>query len=229
VTGAYVATGDEAQIVITGISAPFSITLADPKVVGPTRGTLIKDESGLPSSVLPVTILPPGGFTIDGGASLLIATAYGDVTVYSSGSNWFSGSPGASMTTRNVVNIIGTETVSGVTVANNTSDTSAQQDVLTNNTSIASMSVYVAFTSTATIGTVDVSLQPLLNAGGQVYSDDAPLICSVTPKVGTTRLVVNLPASLLPAARFFKVNVLNNGTGADITDVYVGAEVYVQT
>lgn len=128
---------------------------------------------------------------------------------------------------RTTQDIIGTESASGVTIATGASLLSAQVDALGNNISVASLNLYVRFTSTVVVGSVDVSIFPVLDSGGPDYSDAAPLVLSVTPKNGTTSACVNLPASRLPTARFYKVNVLNNGTGADITDVFVGAETTV--
>ena len=130
---------------------------------------------------------------------------------------------------RTTQDIIGTESSSGVSIATGASLLSAQVDALGDNKSVASLNLYVRFTSTVApgTGTVDVSIFPVLDDGGPVYSDAAPLVLSVDTKVGTTSACVNLPASRLPTARFYKVNVLNNGTGADITDVFVGAETTV--
>lgn len=129
---------------------------------------------------------------------------------------------------RTTQNIIGVESASGVTIATGASLLSAQVDALGDNKSVASLNLYVRFTSTvAAVGSVDVSIFPVLDSGGPAYSDAAPLVLSVAPKIGTTSACVNLPASRLPTARFYKVNVLNKGTGADITDVFVGAETTV--
>lgn len=138
-----------------------------------------------------------------------------------------SGGSGSGMTiTRTPTNVIGTETTSGVTIADAGHLDSAQQDVLGDNKSVASLNLFVSFTSAITgTGTVDVSLLPLLNDASVVYEDAAPLVASFAPDGATFSACVNLPASRLPASRFFKVRVTNNGTGADITDVYVGIEV----
>lgn len=129
--------------------------------------------------------------------------------------------------TRDPINIIGTESASGITVGDGSNQLSAEQDVLGDNKSVASLNLFVRFTSTTTTGKVDVSIFPIFDAGGPTYDDAAPLVLSVPPKNGTTSAVVNLPAARLPAARFFKVNVLNNGTGQNITNLFVGAEVTV--
>lgn len=141
-----------------------------------------------------------------------------------------AGPAGSGMTIlRTTQNIIGSESASGVTIATGASLLSAQVDALGNNDSVASLNLYVRFTSTVPpgTGTVDVSIFPVLDNAGPAYDDAAPLVLAVDTKVGTTSVCVNLPASRLPTARFYKVNVLNNGTGADITDVFVGAETTV--
>ncbi len=51
---------------------------------------LIKDQSGL-AGTNNITIVPATG-TIDGAVSILINSNYGEVQVYSDGSNWFTGS-----------------------------------------------------------------------------------------------------------------------------------------
>ena len=128
---------------------------------------------------------------------------------------------------RDPVNVIGSESASGITVASGFHHTSAQQDALGDNKSVASLNLFVRFTSTVTTGTVDVSIFPIFDSGGPAYSDEAPLVLSVAPKNGTTSACVNLPASRLPTARFYEVDVFNNGTGVDLTDLFVGAEITI--
>src|SRR5579871_1961633 len=69
-----------------------------------------------------------------------------------------AGPPGSGMTiARTTQNIIGVESGSGVTIATGASLLSAQVDALGNNLSVASLNLYVRFTSTvAAVGSVDV-------------------------------------------------------------------------
>ena len=117
------------------------------------------------------------------------------------------------------------EVIAGATIATGDSDTSNQLDILQDDDSVANLNLYVTFTSTETTGTVDVSIWPIVRDAGDAFKDDAPLVASITPIAGTKRVCVNLPSNRLPSARYFQVNVLNNGTGADLTAVTVEAEV----
>lgn len=217
------------------IPAPSS-TVELPSGTNDAESYSVIDQDGTCSLTHQIVIVPPAGETIRGAASLALTTAFVSATCIfdNETSDWAveiygsAGGGGGMTIKRNVVDVIGaSETTSGVTINNNSSLDSAQQDVLNNDTSVASMNVYVGFTSAATIGSVDVSILPILNAASVVYADAAALVGSYTPTNGRFEAVANLPAARLPAARFFKIRVTNNATGADITDVFVGIETTV--
>jgi len=74
-------------VAYTSISAPHTVNL--PTAVGRTgRVVEVKDESGSAGVVNTITIDPSGAETIDGAATLVIATARGRACLYSDGVNW---------------------------------------------------------------------------------------------------------------------------------------------
>ena len=54
------------------------------------KEVIIKDQSGLASITNTITVVPLGGKTIDGEASLEIDIAYGVLRIYSDGTNYFT-------------------------------------------------------------------------------------------------------------------------------------------
>jgi hypothetical protein len=50
---------------------------------------LVKDESGLASSNIPITLNPSGSQTIDGAPAIYVESPYGSVLLYTDGSDWF--------------------------------------------------------------------------------------------------------------------------------------------
>ena len=85
---AYAATTSDTLIAYTSITAARVVTLLAASTV-PGRQLVVKDESGLASGTLTITVTPASG-TIDGAASKVVNTAYGVLRVYSNGTNWFT-------------------------------------------------------------------------------------------------------------------------------------------
>lgn len=82
----YVASTNDRIIGITNTAAPMSVTI--PLGVAGVQ-VVVKDETGGANLTNPITIQSGGGAAIDGQATYLITTAYGSVTLYSNGTNWF--------------------------------------------------------------------------------------------------------------------------------------------
>lgn len=80
-------TTNEIIIGVTDTSAARTITLQTADAIE-GRMYFIKDESGA-AGMNNITINTQGGQTIDGDATLVIASNYGGATLYSDGSNWF--------------------------------------------------------------------------------------------------------------------------------------------
>jgi len=76
-------------------AAPRTVTLPAASTVGANANSgkvyIIKDQSG-GAGTNNITVSPASG-TIDGGASLVISSDYGELVVYSDGAAWYSGSP----------------------------------------------------------------------------------------------------------------------------------------
>lgn len=66
-----------------------SIGLPRPKLVGPGKTYIIKDEAG-GAATTTITIRSAGEENIDGSSSLTITANYGSKQLYSDGSNWFT-------------------------------------------------------------------------------------------------------------------------------------------
>jgi hypothetical protein len=83
-------TEDEVIVGITTIpGGGLSLTIRTQDIV-PGRLFIIKDETGTASNPDAITINTEAAETIDGVASVTIATAYGVVRLYSDGTNLFS-------------------------------------------------------------------------------------------------------------------------------------------
>lgn len=84
----YTALASDELIGVTSTAAARTITL--PTAASMSGRTLVvKDESG-GAAVNNITVDGNGAETIDGAANIVIATNYGAVTIYSTGSAWFS-------------------------------------------------------------------------------------------------------------------------------------------
>jgi hypothetical protein len=86
-------------IEVTSVAAARTITLPAPSSSGSTSTVgkvyIVKNTSGATTN--PITITPTSG-TIDGAASLSIATAYGSYIVYSDGTSWYSEAGASNLT-----------------------------------------------------------------------------------------------------------------------------------
>ena len=85
----YSVTPNDHLIAIVGLAASLTTSLPNPATFGP-QTLIVKDETGLASLPLAITIAPPVGATIDGAANKQIVTASGALRLYSSRTNWFT-------------------------------------------------------------------------------------------------------------------------------------------
>lgn len=72
----------------TSLTATRTVTLTTGGTTTAPLQALIQDETGLASAVLKILLVPSSG-TINGLASMAIATPYGSITTYCNGTNWF--------------------------------------------------------------------------------------------------------------------------------------------
>lgn len=119
---------------------------------------------------------------------------------------------------RTTAALIGTSESLLTAVANNASATSAETDMLGNNTSEAWVNEYFVVTSTVTAGTLDITFYPS-RVPGDPYPSLAPLIGSFAPTNGTQDIYVGQAY----VARYMTANVFNNATGASAS-VFFGYE-----
>ena len=86
---------DELVAVTSGISPPFfSVALPFTTIVPIGKAYVIQDETGTASPSQPIQItvqIPnPTNATIDGETNVTIETAYGSLSLYTNGTNWYT-------------------------------------------------------------------------------------------------------------------------------------------
>ncbi len=128
---------------------------------------------------------------------------------------------------RSTVVLLGTSEGSGITIATTANGTSGIIDLFGSNSNVGEINLFLAFTSTVTAGTLDISLQGSAQAAGFIYSNAIPLVGSYSPINGTQKIQVNAPWSRIQVPRFITANILNNATGANATNVYLVAELFL--
>src|SRR4029077_5231557 len=119
---------------------------------------------------------------------------------------------------RSVGALKGTDETTGVTIATTQTDTGAVTDLLGDNASAGVIWLYLVFTSTVTAGDVDVRFNAAkrLNSGTEEYVKTSYEV-KVAPINGTQKI----PLGPRPCPRYASVDVLNNATGANATNVSV--------
>lgn len=117
--------------------------------------------------------------------------------------------------------LLGTDETTGVTIANNATTLSAEADILGDEISDGELNLYIKFTSTATIGLVNVSAYPSRIAG-QPYPDGAGVVESIVPSNGTKKVWIGR----FKASRYLTVSVANVSTGVNATNVTVGYDLF---
>jgi hypothetical protein len=118
---------------------------------------------------------------------------------------------------------LGTDETTGVTIANNATTVSNEIDFSGADSAECELFVFLKFTSTVTVGTVDVILQPSA-ISGQTYDGGPWLLGTFAPINGTLKIPVNQPYAPIRPPRYGKIAVKNNATGANITNVTVRYE-----
>lgn len=115
---------------------------------------------------------------------------------------------------------LGTSESVGVTIANTATSSGAEVDVLGDDTSTGLLNLYLVFSSTVTAGSLDVTFNPR-RLTGQAYKARSAQ-WSVAPISGTAKYFLGT----VQAPRFGSADVLNNGTGANATNVAVLGELF---
>lgn len=116
--------------------------------------------------------------------------------------------------------LIGTNETTGDTIANNATDSGSQVDVLGNDTSVGEAEFFLCATSTVTAGTIDIYInkQRVSGAGYSKLSPDY----QVTPINGT----IKYPLGRRAVSRYMSAKIINNATGANLTNVFLGYELF---
>lgn len=84
----YTASAIDYLIGVTNLSYAPTIGLPQPKLVGPGKTYIIKDEAG-GAATTTITIVSTGYETIDGGANTTLTTNYQSKQFYSDGAAWY--------------------------------------------------------------------------------------------------------------------------------------------
>jgi len=117
--------------------------------------------------------------------------------------------------------LIGTSSTVGDTIANGASDTGLGiVDLLGNDTSIGEADLYLYATSTVTVGTIDVYFNKQQESGGTVLNATPDL--QITPINGTVKYFLGR----ISVGRYFGAKIINNATGASLTNVSLGYDLY---
>lgn len=116
---------------------------------------------------------------------------------------------------RTTLTFLGTSETVGVTVANTATSAGAEKDILGDDASTGLLVLYLAFTSTVTAGSLDVTFHPI-RATGQAYKAQAAQF-SVAPVSGTRLYFLGC----VQPDRYGSADVTNNATGASATNVSV--------
>ena len=117
--------------------------------------------------------------------------------------------------------LLGTDESSGSTIANNATSTGSEVDLAGAANTLVETDLFLRFTSTVTVGSLVVTFIPS-RVTGQAYDDQPVLTWRVTPVNGTQQIYLG---RFTIGARYGQVSVLNDATGADATNVFVGAKV----
>ena len=120
--------------------------------------------------------------------------------------------------------LLGTNETTGITIANNATSTSSETDCLASSTAEGWAFIYQKFTSTVAVGSMDTKLYPS-RVTGQAYSATAPIISSTTPINGTQ----NVYPFYQQIDRYNTGAVTNNATGANITNVLLAINVFIES
>src|SRR5690349_11630959 len=106
-------------------------------------------------------------------------------------------------------------------IANNATNTPATVDLLGDDTSMGEAELFLILTSTVTVGTVDIRINPQRDSG--VDYAKVSYERQVVPTNGTQRI----PLGRRPVGRYASADVLNNATGASCSVAIVAKVVKV--
>lgn len=115
---------------------------------------------------------------------------------------------------------IGTDETTGVTIATTASSETTEIDWPGGDLAMTEIALWLKFTSTVTVGSVDIAIRTRQNTGGAAFGDKNPLTLSYPPINGTQNIYVGR----FWVPRYGTIRVLNNATGANITNVLVVEE-----
>jgi hypothetical protein len=115
---------------------------------------------------------------------------------------------------------IGTDETTGITIATTANSETSEIDWPAGDAAMAEIILWLKFTSTVTAGTVDISVRTRQNTAGAAFGDKNPITLSYAPINGTQNIYVGR----FWVPRYGTIRVLNNATGANITNVLVVEE-----
>jgi hypothetical protein len=126
---------------------------------------------------------------------------------------------------RSTLALLGTDESSGDTISNTSTDNGSEVDVLGADNAVGEIEIYLVYTSSQSTGSLDITINKR-RATTQAYKKLAPDF-SVTPNGAGT--VTKIYLGRFSASRYMQVDVKNNGTGGNATNVAVLGELYKYT
>lgn len=123
--------------------------------------------------------------------------------------------------------LLGTSDSVGITITTGSTSASGEID-LGSDAALLGIILYLKFTSTVAVGSVDVKLTTY-GVSGTNYGDQIQTVNSFAPTAATQRLLVSPIGSYLYLDRFINASVFNNATGASITNVFLWATKFLQS
>lgn len=118
----------------------------------------------------------------------------------------------------------GTSVSSGVTIANNATQTGSEVDLFGGNTSEGWLHLFLYYTATVAVGSLDISLFYGQVTGSEA-EDQSTLVGSIVPINGSQKIWLQA----FQAARFMIGQVKNNALGASATNVVLGYAVTIES
>jgi hypothetical protein len=119
---------------------------------------------------------------------------------------------------------VGTSETVGVTIASGSNTNGSEVDMFGNNTSEGWFNLYLAFTSTVTAGTLNVTLY-YGRVTGEEAQAQANIVASFAPINGSQIIY----CGAFQASRFMIGNVANAATGANATNVALLYELFQES
>jgi len=187
-TGSVTFGNESILIVKKAVGEATTVNLNKMTGVGYTTNVIVIDGKG-DSATNNITIVPNGSETINGGANFVLASNYGAVNLFWSGSEWLvtkgTANSGANSTVTNM-NVTGNLTVSGT--ANVTGATNFVGDMTAGNVTLGANKTLTVTTTANLAGTLSVTGNASFGANSTVNIAQNALVGGTVNVTGSTNL-----------------------------------------